>query len=498
MDEQTQPESPTQQPSSPRQDYVFFNVMPKVKSAELVQPLIKVEQAVDSSPGAPESKFKESLKKYKWYFIIGAVVLVGGALTYFAILKFGVQSYKTSGLLPPVPARSLVKSASGTAQSAAALGADFTTPQAWRDKYFPGCADPSICGDNADPDHDGLTNLEEYKLGTDPNNPDSDQDGIADGDEVHVFGSNPLNSRTSGNPKYSDSDYIKGSYNIISGKKMNAADIAAITAKMKTFGLHQPTLTTLGDILNTVYNFSPPSGSGLPAPPPIQGATSTASSTATSTALSGGSVDESVEAKQSRDARRSDTIQNIEIALVQYQSANNSYPATNDFNTMVGEVKPYLKIATDSTDPINQPPYVYSYVSNASSSDFALSFYSEVAAQIITKNAADAQKDAAAAQAAVYDNQREMDLQSLRQALLLYSDNNVAGGQTYVFPSAANYQTALVPNYIESIPKDPKTGSDYAYNVSSTFNTFTLKSVLDDPPPGAAGYTCDQDGCQNY
>lgn len=35
-----------------------------------------------------------------------------------------------------------------------------------------------------DLDGDGLTELEEYQLGTDPNNPDSDGDGINDGDEV--------------------------------------------------------------------------------------------------------------------------------------------------------------------------------------------------------------------------------------------------------------------------------------------------------------------------
>ncbi len=34
---------------------------------------------------------------------------------------------------------------------------------------------------NKDPDGDGLTNYEEYKLGTDPQNPDTDGDGVPDG-----------------------------------------------------------------------------------------------------------------------------------------------------------------------------------------------------------------------------------------------------------------------------------------------------------------------------
>ncbi len=42
----------------------------------------------------------------------------------------------------------------------------------------------------ADPDHDGLSTLVEYQIGTSPINPDSDSDGITDGAELAV-GSNP-------------------------------------------------------------------------------------------------------------------------------------------------------------------------------------------------------------------------------------------------------------------------------------------------------------------
>ena len=42
--------------------------------------------------------------------------------------------------------------------------------------------DPSDAGE--DGDNDGLTNLDEYRLGTDPNDPDSDGDGVSDGEEV--------------------------------------------------------------------------------------------------------------------------------------------------------------------------------------------------------------------------------------------------------------------------------------------------------------------------
>ncbi len=51
---------------------------------------------------------------------------------------------------------------------------------------------------NADNDHDGLTNAEEKELGTDPNNPDTDGDGLSDGDEVHKYMTNPLKKDSDG------------------------------------------------------------------------------------------------------------------------------------------------------------------------------------------------------------------------------------------------------------------------------------------------------------
>lgn len=47
----------------------------------------------------------------------------------------------------------------------------------------PGCLDPVVADGGADPDADGMTNLAEYNLATDPCVNDTDADGCADGEE---------------------------------------------------------------------------------------------------------------------------------------------------------------------------------------------------------------------------------------------------------------------------------------------------------------------------
>ena len=49
-----------------------------------------------------------------------------------------------------------------------------------------------------DSDNDGLSDAEEADIGTDPNNADTDGDGISDGDEVIHYGTDPLNQDSDG------------------------------------------------------------------------------------------------------------------------------------------------------------------------------------------------------------------------------------------------------------------------------------------------------------
>ncbi len=62
-------------------------------------------------------------------------------------------------------------------------------------------------GEGDDDDSDGLTNGQERKLTTDPNDPDTDSDKLSDGDEVRRYRTNPLRSDTDGDG-ISDGDEV--------------------------------------------------------------------------------------------------------------------------------------------------------------------------------------------------------------------------------------------------------------------------------------------------
>jgi hypothetical protein len=74
-----------------------------------------------------------------------------------------------------------------------------------------------------DPDHDGLTNLQEYQLGTDPQNADSDADGLSDGQEI-ARGTNPLLWDTDGDG-ISDGLEVGAGTNPLDGSNFNLAAV---------------------------------------------------------------------------------------------------------------------------------------------------------------------------------------------------------------------------------------------------------------------------------
>src|SRR6185312_14772817 len=68
-------------------------------------------------------------------------------------------------------------------------------PDDWKIAHGFDINDATVAGQ--DPDNDGLTNAQEFQIGTDPRNPDTDGDGVTDGEEVRRS-TNPLSADTDG------------------------------------------------------------------------------------------------------------------------------------------------------------------------------------------------------------------------------------------------------------------------------------------------------------
>ena len=450
-------------------EVLFYNVMPKNKTVGSVKTNTG-DIATAAAPKVP-NKFWSAILNYKW-LILGAVgVVILGIAAYFIVqIMTKPKNINTNLLLQ-----------NNTAVQQQAPVATDSIPAEWRKQFFGNeiCSEPAICGEAADPDHDGLTNLEEYKLHTDPNNPDSDSDGLADGDEVHVFSSDPTKIRTNQNFSFNDNDYAKGGFDIVTNNKLTNAQVEEIKSKIQNFGLHQPTITTLGDAALQTYGFVNPE---------------------TNPDNLSKTIDLRPEAKLDRDTQRLATIRKIGSALLKYQVDFKTFPATTDFSEMGTKIKPYTTVATNYADPINQGKYVYTYQSQNKDTDFVLTYYSETQNQVIKYNAADAKKDSTLESANVNDDQRVRDLETIKQALLIYSSGKTDSNsnQQYVFPALDKYKSELVPKYLATLPTDPKTKKDYEYKVSDKFDSFTLKALLENPPAGTTGYLCNQEECRNY
>lgn len=468
---------------------IFFNVPGKNRmTGPMIQSTQSVVEPTEVQPGEVPDSAKSFFQKYKTliYVAVGSIVVfaVGGYFIYSYLLGPAEQIIVPVSSAPPTPQQK--PKTTFVPPTNVSMSAD------WMTKYFNGaeCKTDAICGDKADPDRDGLDNVTEFKTGTDPNNPDSDKDGLSDGDETNIFESSPLQGYTTGSSKFSDADDAKNGYDVKTpGKKFTEARLTEIKAKIKQSGLHSPSIVTLGDTLVSIYGMNADG---------TEASTSNEQQTNVGTQTLPEGTDMSPSSVLDRDAQRQTTIKKIGIALIKYKNDVGTFPVTESFNEMATKIKPYNLVATSSADPINQSPYVYSYAPSIDAKTFTLTYYSETQKLPIKYTSEQALKDFGLEDAALRDEQRMQDVESLKSALLAYSSTKIAGNQNYVFPPVTSYKSELVPRFLSALPRDPKSQTDYEYLVGENFDSFTLKAILESPSNGTTGYLCNQEECRKY
>ena len=107
--------------------------------------------------------------------------------------------------------------------------------------------EPGVSDSDADNDGDGLSNKRELDIGTKPFNPDSDDDGLTDGEEVNTYGTDPLKYDT-------DDDGISDGDEITIGTDPQSPYTNGIADTERTF---KQTISADDEILeeiNTEYN----------------------------------------------------------------------------------------------------------------------------------------------------------------------------------------------------------------------------------------------------
>ncbi len=154
--------------------------------------------SVDTKPGV----FGKPIEEDGWVAILPIGVGIEIALSERVLLDFGLGGALSSTY--DLDGYRSVSEDSWDSYYNVSLGLSFTGENCKSDKDNDGlgkCLEKQIGTDpnNPDTDGDGLTDGEEYiTYKTDPLNPDTDGDGLNDGDEVHKYKTDPLNPDTDG------------------------------------------------------------------------------------------------------------------------------------------------------------------------------------------------------------------------------------------------------------------------------------------------------------
>lgn len=169
-------------------------VLPPSAPDALDAGLLKKKNDVKTMPNLPTTNQGVDLQNYKTSApILGKILLFLLIVLLFGGLAYGAWWFmygnkNKAATLPIVPANQ-------TDQNQASQ-----TPGTTNTANIPAQInnDQILFGQAVDSDKDGLDDVREKEIGTDPLKSDTDSDGLSDGDEVIVYKTNPLMADTDG------------------------------------------------------------------------------------------------------------------------------------------------------------------------------------------------------------------------------------------------------------------------------------------------------------
>lgn len=221
--------------------------------------------------------------RYAFLFVLTFLCALSGFFVLWNRGLFGGNPAATP-TLPGLPAINVTETViSGTETAVAATNVAATA---------------AVLGDN---DEDGLSNTQEATIGTDPENPDTDGDGLTDGEEVLTIGTNPLNRDSDGDllddgeevNEYgtdptradTDGDGVLDSTEILNGTDPNATPPATATPILTATATETAVPTTPTATATQAPPSATPTATNTPLPSatatntPIPSATATATNT---------------------------------------------------------------------------------------------------------------------------------------------------------------------------------------------------------------------------
>jgi hypothetical protein len=148
-----------------------------------------------------QSRSKLFTRKHFWVGLVGLFVLAGASAAYFIFTPTATPVFENQPVL----------NSGSVLESESDIRTDNTLTQPTSDVVNSG-RDSFLAPAQPDSDLDGLTDVEEYGLGTNPEAADSDNDGLYDRDEVEVYGTDP-NLADSDNDGYSDGQEVTSGFN---------------------------------------------------------------------------------------------------------------------------------------------------------------------------------------------------------------------------------------------------------------------------------------------